>query len=403
MQNDDFYLVLPSHARSEGVHDNRPQHFKVDLPKELFLEGEWEVGVTELLYTHTFCEPSRFALSDSDLMWEFTNRNVHDWIAVHFPKELYTDKRYRRLVLSMRDTLKEVGDKTGVGPGIDIVDRRDRFHVTVDPGASLRLSLPIAHMFGFLDDNFALRSQYGDGRFQIQHGVQRMSMVWVEQPGLLPLRFEISPPAHTRPPFLRVDVFSITSNLNIEPVFDGTKKSRDLRKIVTKRTSHVQETFRNVHFFKLEQRRIKRVEIALKSRCGTGNFISLWVCGGDTSISKQKTASEMTTPTSDFYLTLPSNASTSMYPKNGPSGFKVALPNVYELHGDEWQVGLASLVYPHTWVNMPGSTAEELKEFRHQGVFYARIFSRRRPAKYKDQTKYPDEYWVALHVAQGHY
>ena len=49
----------------------------------------------------------------------------------------------------------------------------------------------------------------------------------------------------------------------------------------------------------------------------------------------------MTTPTSDFYLTLPSNASTSMYPKNGPSGFKVALPNVYELHGDEWQVGLA--------------------------------------------------------------
>ena len=264
MQHDDFYLVLPSHARSEGVHDNRPQHFKVDLSKELFLEGEWEVGVTELLYTHTFYEPSRFALSDSDLMWEFTNRNVHDWIAAHFPRELYTDKRYRRLVLSMRDTLKEVGDKTGVGPGIDIVDRRDRFHVTMDPGASLRLSLPIAHMFGFLDDNFALKSQYGDGRFQIQHGVQRMSMVWMEQPGLLPLRFEINPPAHTRPPFPRVDVFSITSNLNIEPVFDGTKKSRDLRKIVTKRTSHVQETFRNVHFFKLEQRRIKRVEIALK-------------------------------------------------------------------------------------------------------------------------------------------
>ena len=114
MQHDDFYMVLPSHARSEGVHDNRPQHFKVDLPKELFLEGEWEVGVTELLYTHTFYEPSRFALSDSDLMWEFTNRNVHDWIAVHFPRELYTDKRYRRLVLSMRDTLKEVGDKTGI-------------------------------------------------------------------------------------------------------------------------------------------------------------------------------------------------------------------------------------------------------------------------------------------------
>ena len=84
------------------------------------------MGVTELLYTHTFYESSRVALtydlSDSDLMWEFTSRNVHDWIAVHFPRELYTDKSPQRLVLSMRDTLKEVGDKTGVGPGIDIVE-----------------------------------------------------------------------------------------------------------------------------------------------------------------------------------------------------------------------------------------------------------------------------------------
>ena len=250
LQHDDFYLVLPIHARSEGVHDNRPQHFKVDLPKELFLEGEWEVGATELLYTHTFYELSRFALTydlrDSDLMWEFTNRNVHDWIAVHFPRELYRDKSYRRLVLSMRDTLKEVGDKTGVVPGVDIVDLRDRFHVTMDPRASLRFSLPIAHMVGFMDDNFALRSQYKDGRFQIQYGVQRMSLVWVEQSGLL-LRFEIAPlhgTANDNPrPFPRVESFSITSNLNIEPLFDGYKKSRDLRKIVIKRTSHVQETF----------------------------------------------------------------------------------------------------------------------------------------------------------------
>ena len=122
------------------------------------------MGVTELLYTQTFYESSRFALSDGDLMWEFTSRNVHDWIAVHFPREFYTDKNPQRLVLSMRDTLKEVGDKMGVGPRIDIVDLRDRFHVTMDSGASLRLSLPIAHMFGFLDGNFALRSQYSDGR-----------------------------------------------------------------------------------------------------------------------------------------------------------------------------------------------------------------------------------------------
>ena len=94
-----------------------------------------------------------------------------------------------------------------------------------------------------------------------------MSLVWVEQPGL-PLRFEIAPPHRTANynsrPFPRVDSFSITSNLNIKPLFNGYKKCRDLRKIVTKRTSHVQETYRNVHAFKLEQQTIKQLEIGLK-------------------------------------------------------------------------------------------------------------------------------------------
>ena len=115
-------------------------------------------------------------LSDSDLMWKFTY-DVEDWMASYFPREHYINKRYRRLVLEMRETLKKVGIKTGLGPGIDIMDLRDRFYVTMSPGASLRFSLPIAHMFGFVDEKFALTSQYKDGRFQIQHCVQRMSRI----------------------------------------------------------------------------------------------------------------------------------------------------------------------------------------------------------------------------------
>ena len=73
MQHDDFYLVLPSHARSEGAYDNSPQHFTVDLPKELFLEGAWEVGVTELLYTHKFSVSATFAVTTDDRMWSVSN------------------------------------------------------------------------------------------------------------------------------------------------------------------------------------------------------------------------------------------------------------------------------------------------------------------------------------------
>ena len=54
-------------------------------------------------------------------------------------------------------------------------------------------------------------------------------------------------------------------------------------------------------------------------------------------------------------------------------------------------------------MNRPDPTKEELKEFRHQGVFYARIFSQRRPTKYKYKLKYPDALWVPLYVPVGHY
>ena len=110
----------------------------------------------------------------------------------------------------------------------------------------------------------------------------------------------------------------------------------------------------------------------------------------------------MTTPTSDFYLKLTKQC----------QHLRVPQPRFQWLQSNFTQrqritrgrvVGGFGLIYLHTWVNMPGPTDDELKEFRHQGRFYARIFSGIRPARYNDQTKYPDERWVRLHVAQGHY
>ena len=91
------------------------------------------------------------------------------------------------------------------------------------------------------------------------------------------------------------------------------------------------------------------------------------------------------------------------YQDNGPSGFKVVLPTVYEMRSNEWEVALVGLLYPHSWVNMAGPTDEELKAFRHQGVFKARISEARRPKQYKDEKKYPDALWVTLHIPKGNY
>ena len=54
----------------------------------------------------------------------------------------------------------------------------------------------------------------------------------------------------------------------------------------------------------------------------------------------------MTTTTSDdFYVTLPSDASTDEFQANAPNHFTVRLPRPLHLSGEGWKVGLSSLSY----------------------------------------------------------
>ena len=61
----------------------------------------------------------------------------------------------------------------------------------------------------------------------------------------------------------------------------------------------------------------------------------------------------MTTTTSDdFYVTLPSNASTDEFQANAPYHFTVRLPRPLHLPGEGWKVGLSSLSLPDTRANL---------------------------------------------------
>ena len=54
---------------------------------------------------------------------------------------------------------------------------------------------------------------------------------------------------------------------------------------------------------------------------------------------------------SEFYVTLPSNSSMEYFPNNKTSNFVTKLSRTLQLDG-EWEVGLAEIVYPHTWYNI---------------------------------------------------
>ena len=55
--------------------------------------------------------------------------------------------------------------------------------------------------------------------------------------------------------------------------------------------------------------------------------------------------------TTDFYMTLPSNASMKMHPDNTLTHYVTELPHCVDLVG-EWECGLTEMQYSHTWYNV---------------------------------------------------
>ena len=52
-----------------------------------------------------------------------------------------------------------------------------------------------------------------------------------------------------------------------------------------------------------------------------------------------------------FYLTLPSNASSDVFPDNKTTSYRVKFPQTIDLEGN-WEVGLYSISYPNTWYTL---------------------------------------------------
>ena len=49
-----FYLTLPSNSSIKYFPNNKAQHFTTQLPQEIDLNGEWEIGLAEIQFTNTY-------------------------------------------------------------------------------------------------------------------------------------------------------------------------------------------------------------------------------------------------------------------------------------------------------------------------------------------------------------
>ena len=62
--------------------------------------------------------------------------------------------------------------------------------------------------------------------------------------------------------------------------------------------------------------------------------------------------SEIKEKMTHFYLTLPSNSSQQYFPDNTLTEFVTKLPSTIELT-NEWEVGLAEIMFPRSWYTIP--------------------------------------------------
>ena len=54
MSGSHFYLTLPSNASMDVFPDNKTTGYRVQLPQNINLEGDWEVGLYSISYSNTW-------------------------------------------------------------------------------------------------------------------------------------------------------------------------------------------------------------------------------------------------------------------------------------------------------------------------------------------------------------
>ena len=96
----------------------------------------------------------------------------------------------------------------------------------------------------------------------------------------------------------------------------------------------------------------------------------------------------------DFYISLESNADLKNHPNNTQNNFKVTLQTPIDLR-DEWETGLAQLIFPHSWHEEVIKQANE----HHHHLFLIKLHIKGDAGD--DKTK--EGYWRDLHIKPTQY
>ena len=160
MSENGFYLTLPSNASLGLLPDNTLTHYITTLPQRVSLSGQWECGLVEIQYPHTWYnvrkENSWFAIvNGSEDSYDIDKGNI----------EVGYYDRPERLISAINRSLKVASDKKNVTLSYSKITQK----VTVDLDPGMMLSMDMSNILGF--NQFLIRTaREGDSVVDMAQG-----------------------------------------------------------------------------------------------------------------------------------------------------------------------------------------------------------------------------------------
>ncbi len=211
MMADSFYVTLPSNS-------------SMNLPTPLVFEGDWEVGLAEFSYPHSW-----FNITDSKNMYGCSAgeepRNVHEH---HIPPGYY------QTPVEMLNIIKPSVYHDGV-ISMKYNKYNQKIVVKTKPGAMVVLYKPLRNLFGFSVDESVITD--------IQKGSQVVD-IHFHSMVLYTNIIEHHVMGDTRAPLLRI--------LNVEGMHGET----------------ISKSYKNPHYIPLKQKLVDMIEIAITDDTG---------------------------------------------------------------------------------------------------------------------------------------
>ena len=145
LAQEDFYFIMPSNTISDRYLDNRPHHYKIELPQEIVLQGEWQVGLTEVVFSKRWYQPRKIPLSENDMVWQITTQEGKPFVTKELPPGPYPDYYtvFEHVIDAIADDLAEAQIESVYDPAT----RNVRWNILAD--RTLRFPYPMARVLGF--------------------------------------------------------------------------------------------------------------------------------------------------------------------------------------------------------------------------------------------------------------